>query len=102
MKTVRYFQAAILAAAFTMAGCEDKVNETSFAAIQPGMALHEVESIMGGKGEMETSSGVSIGASGLASSSGGGQTVYVWKQNKKMITVTIAGGKVLDRGKSGF
>lgn len=94
--------ACIMAAALFMGGCEDKVNSTSYAAIQQGMALHEVEKIMGGKGEMEKSSGTSISGAGLGSSSGSGQAVYLWKKDGKIISVTVDNGKVVATGKSGF
>lgn len=102
VKTPIAFPILLVAAALCLGGCEDKINDTSFAQIQPGMALHEVEQLLGGKGEMEKAEGVSIGASGLASSSGAGQAVYVWKKNGKLISVTVEKGKVVSMGRSGF
>jgi hypothetical protein len=103
MKSVSAFPAAfVIAAALFLGGCEDKINDSNFTSIQPGMTLHEVEKLLGGKGEMEKSEGVSIGASGLASSSGSGQAVYLWKNNGKTISVTVVAGKVIATGKNGF
>ncbi|MBX3382694.1 MAG: hypothetical protein KF864_04195 [Phycisphaeraceae bacterium] len=97
---------AALAAAgmlcMSIAGCEDTVNAESYAAIQPGMSLHEVEKIMGGKGTQEEVTGVSISAAGMAGSSRSTQAVYVWKSKGNIISVTVNDGKVLSVSKSGF
>jgi hypothetical protein len=85
-----------------IAGCEDAVNAESYAAIQPGMALHEVEKILGGKGEQEEITGMSISAAGMAGASRSTQAVYVWKSKGNIISVTVVDGKVVALSKSGF
>src|SRR4051812_26450238 len=86
-----------------LAGCEDKITLANFDQIKPGMQLYEVEKILGGKGEMENSTGTDIGASGISSSSKqSSQQVYVWKKGMKTISVTVQNGKVVNYSHDGM
>ncbi len=96
---------ALCASSFLLcSGCEEKINDANFNAITTGMTLSEVEKILGGKGEKQEISGVSISAAGVGGSSrgSGDQYTYVWKDNNKEISVTTQGGKVINKGKAGF
>lgn len=96
---------ALCASSFLLCtGCEEKISDANFNAINTGMTLSEVEKILGGKGERQEISGVSISAAGVGGSSrgSGDQFTYVWKVNNKEISVTTQGGKVISKGKAGF
>lgn len=97
---------ALCASSFLLcSGCEEKISDANFNAINTGMTLSEVEKILGGKGERQEISGVSISGAGIAGSSrgSGDQFTYVWKNNgNKEISVTTQGGKVISKGKAGF
>lgn len=82
-----------------LAGCEDTVTQASFDQIQIGMPLHEVEAIMGGKGELEQVTGTSISGAGIGSTQTAPPNIYKWQKGVKMITVTVKDGKVIDKGK---
>ncbi len=85
-----------------LGGCEDKINESSFSSIKPGMAVYEAEKILGGKGELETSEGMSISGAGIASGSSSTVATYVWKKNGKQISVQVEKGKITSVSKAGF
>jgi len=85
-----------------VAGCEAKISADTYASIQPGMTLHDVERILGGKGERQEVSGVSISGAGIGSSSSSGPEVWVWKASGKEVSVTMSGGKVVSVSKAGF
>lgn len=102
MSKQRWLAVCVAAAAMNMAGCEDKINESSFSQIQPGMDVFTVEKMLGGKGEIETASGMSISGAGIASGSTSSQTTLVWKKNGKQISVVADKGKVVSKGKDGF
>jgi hypothetical protein len=96
---------ALCASSFVLlSGCEEKLNDANFNAINTGMTLSEVEKILGGKGEKQEITGVSISAAGVGGSArgSGDQYTYVWKDNNKEISVTTQGGKVISKGKAGF
>ncbi|MCC6426081.1 MAG: hypothetical protein IT435_04600 [Phycisphaerales bacterium] len=96
---------ALLASAFLLVACENKITMENYNAITTGMTEREVEKIMGGKGEEQVISGVSIGSGGLTSTTSGTgkDKVYIWKKdNAGEITVTFRDGKVIDKGKSGL
>lgn len=101
----RFFAALTLAlAAGFVGGCEEKITQENYQAIKPGMALHDVEQILGSKGEAASSSGMSISGAGIASggSTSSRQSVYIWKKGRKEISVTIEEGKVVTSSKAGF
>jgi hypothetical protein len=82
-----------------LAGCEDTVTQANYDRIQIGMPLHEVEQIMGGKGELESITGTSISGAGIGSTQTAPPNIYKWQKGMKMITVTVRDGKVIDKGK---
>jgi len=101
----RFFAALTLAVvAGFVGGCEEKITQENYLAIKPGMALHEVEQILGSKGEADSASGVSISGAGIASggSTSSRQSNYSWKKGRKEISVVIEGGKVVTSSKAGF
>lgn len=84
-------------------GCENKVTQETYDAIQMGMTQSQVEDLLGGSGEEENIGGVSIGAEGLMSSAKKGpQKTFVWKKDGGMISVTFRDGKVVDKGRMGL
>lgn len=85
-----------------MAGCEEKVSADKFALLSQGMTLHDVEKVMGGKGERQEVSGMSVSAAGVAGGATSTQEIWVWKAGRKEISVTMVGGKVGAIAKSGF
>ncbi|MCX5689482.1 MAG: hypothetical protein NTV94_06805 [Planctomycetota bacterium] len=85
-----------------LGGCEAKVSSETYAQLQPGMTLQDVEKIMGGKGERQEVSGMSISAAGIGSSGGSAQEVWVWKSNRSEISVMMGSGKVVSFSKAGF
>lgn len=85
-----------------LAACEETVTAENYDQIQVDMALHEVESIMGGKGEDITPSGTNISGGGLTSGSNSSEKTYSWRDGSKEITVTVADGKVVRKAKAGL
>jgi hypothetical protein len=85
-----------------LGGCEAQVSSDTYAQLQPGMTLSDVERIMGGKGTRQEVSGVSISAAGIGSSTTAAPEVWVWKNARKEISVTMSGGKVVSFSKAGF
>jgi hypothetical protein len=95
--------ACILAGTCVIAGCEDQLTLANFDKIQTGQAQHEVENLLGGAGERDQATGVSISSGGIASSSGGGsQSTYIWKSKGKEVSVTFQGGKVVNKAQIGL
>lgn len=92
----------VVLAGGSLAGCEAKVSDSTFAMIQPGMTLDDVQRIMESKGERQQVSGTDISGAGIASSSSSGPEVWVWKAGRKEIAVTLAQGKVAAVSKAGF
>ena len=71
--------------------------------IKTGMAVHDVEILLGGKGEMIERGGMGISGGGVASGSGQAtQQLYEWRKGNKIISVTAVNGKVVDKGKQGL
>lgn len=96
----------ILIAALTLlplAGCEDRITQESYDKIKVGMSIDEVNTIMGGKGDLE-SAGMSgeISAGGIMTTQSAPPNIYKWQQGTKIITVTCKDGKVIATGKDGF
>jgi hypothetical protein len=89
--------AAILILSLIMGGCQKtKVTEENFAQIKTGMTLKEVENLLGGKGDDQTSDpGFSIGAAGIQGGNSNPDKVYVWKSKDLQIVVTCKDGKVV-------
>ena len=85
-----------------LGGCEAQVSAETYAKIQPGMTLQDVEKIMGGKGERQEVSGTSISAAGIGSTGSNAPEVWIWKSNRKEVSVTMAAGKVVAISKAGF
>jgi hypothetical protein len=95
--------AAVLMGTLAAAGgCESKVNRDRFDQIQPGMSLGEVERLMGGKGEDDTPSGTSIGASGLSDTKASKRQIFRWSDKNKSIVVTVQDGRVIDKTQEGL
>jgi hypothetical protein len=82
-------------------GCEDKITSESFDQIKVGMQLHEVETILGGKGDPVARGGTDISSGGIASGNAATQQLYEWRKGNKLISVTCVDGKVVDKGKNG-
>ncbi len=91
-------------AAMTLPGCgEDPVCEENYVQLKAGMALHEVEQIMGGAGEKEQMpTGMSISGAGIAGASTNNVDRYIWKSRGAQISVEVRDGKVASVGRSGF
>lgn len=100
----RFLFSICAASALFLSGCNEKINDEGFNAINTGMTLSEVEKVLGGKGEMQETSGVSISGAGIVGSSrgNGDQYTYVWKDGTKEISITTQGGKVINKSKAGF
>jgi len=93
---------ALMLASIAMSGCEAKVTQDSFDQIKTGMTMSEVEGVLGGKGELETTMGGGISAGGIGSTTIVTGSTYKWEHGVKQITVTMKDGKVVDKGKAGF
>jgi hypothetical protein len=86
-----------------LSGCEDKYTQDNYDLIKDGMQLHEVEKIMGGKGDPQEYKGTDISSGGIASGSRApSQQIYQWQHANKIVTVTVVDGKVIGHNKSGF
>lgn len=95
----------VLALALVLAACDAAISQGTYDQIQKGMTLGEVESILGGKGEEQATSGMSIGSGGVVGSTGSSSTkTYVWKAaGRKEVSVTFdADYKVKEKNKTGF
>ncbi|MGH7130732.1 MAG: hypothetical protein ACREJO_02155 [Phycisphaerales bacterium] len=88
----------MLAGALLLAGCNKKLTHVNFDKIQPGMALSDVQKMLG-KGEREEGpGGVNIGATGISGNSGSrGDEVYVWSEGDAEVKITVRDGKVVDK-----
>ncbi len=82
-------------------GCEDKITSDSFDQIKNGMQLHEVETLLGGKGDPVARGGTDISSGGISSGNAATQQLYEWRKGNKLISVTCVDGKVVDKGKNG-
>ncbi len=97
------FASAVFAAALFIAGCEDQLTLANYDKIQSGQQQHEVESLLGGPGERDQTTGMSISAGGIASGSGANsQITYIWKAKGKEVAVVFAGGKVVTKTQRGL
>jgi hypothetical protein len=86
-----------------LAGCEDKITSENYDQIKTGMAVHDVEILLGGKGEMVERGGMSISGGGISTGSGqASQQLYEWHKGNKTISITAVDGKVVDKGKLGL
>lgn len=101
--TKRWF-AALACAAMVLVGCESKMTKANFDKIQKGMTLEQVETILGGSGEEDSSpQGMTINDAGIAGSSRESKDrIYVWKGDGATITVVISGGKVVEARQTGL
>jgi uncharacterized lipoprotein YehR (DUF1307 family) len=92
----------LAAMVLVLSGCKDKLTSDNYDAIQMGVAMHEVEAILG-PGEKQEISGVSISGAGVASSgSNNSQQTYIWKSNGKEIAIIFQDGKVVNKNKAGL
>jgi hypothetical protein len=108
---IRYRGTAVLAAllALAVAGCKQNKNLTraNFDKINSGMALAEVEQILGGPGEQEGGDLAVAEGSGVGGAIGVGDMqsmsaprskdkTYKWGNDTRWIKVTFRDGKVAD------
>ena len=86
------------------AGCENKLTQENFAKIQKGMTMAQVETILGGSGEEDSSpTGMTINEAGVAGTSRESpDRIFVWKWDGATITVTFKDGKVVEARQSGL
>jgi hypothetical protein len=91
-----------LATCVFLQGCEDQLTLANFDQIKTGQAEYEVENLLGGKGERDDTTGVSISAGGIAGSSTNSQLTYIWKAKGKEVSVTFQGGKVVTKSQRGL
>lgn len=92
----------LAAMVLVLPGCKDKITSDNYDAIQMGMAMHEVEAILG-PGEKQEITGVSISGAGVASSgSNNSQQSYIWKNNGKEIAIIFQNDKVVNKSKAGL
>lgn len=85
-----------------VAGCEEKITQEKLVQVLPGMTLDQVEKVLGGKGTRQEVSGMSISGAGIGGTNTSSQEIYVWKENRKEISVTMGGGKVVSVNRAGF
>ncbi len=90
--------------AMVLVGCESKITQENFAKINNGMTLTEVQKILGGAGEEDSSpTGMTISGAGIGGSSReSNEKTYVWKTDGATIIVVIADGKVVDKRQTGL
>ncbi|MGE3109202.1 MAG: hypothetical protein AB7G11_10840 [Phycisphaerales bacterium] len=86
-----------LTAGGTLTGCESKVSKDSFAQINNGMTMHEVEKILGESGTEDSSPpGFEVSGGGIATTKDAPtDKIYVWKGDGVTIVVTFQNGKVV-------
>lgn len=105
---MRRFRSACLTtlmfSVMALAGCESSITRENFARIQKGMTLAEVQTILGGSGEEDSSpAGMTISGAGVAGSSKESkEKTYVWKDGNATIIVTFVDGKVVEARESGL
>jgi hypothetical protein len=86
-----------------LAACEDKLTQENFDKIKVGMQVWEVEHILGGKGELEsTGMNGSISAGGIMTTEAAPPNQYRWTRGPKSITVIANDGKVVSKAKEGW
>jgi hypothetical protein len=83
----------------TQTGCQSKVTKESFAQIDPGMTLEQVEKILGGSGTEDSSpAGLEISGAGAASTKDAPKDkTYVWKGDGVTIVVVFQKGKMVQK-----
>jgi len=96
--------AGVALCAIVVAGWESKLTQSSYDSVQTGMALSEVEALLGGAGELQTAGGYGVDASGLVSGSKSdtSQKVYVWKEGAVQFVVTFKDDKVVTKSQQGL
>ena len=94
---------ACLSVLLFVSGCEDVVTQENFDRITVGMQLWEVEDILGA-GTEETVGGFGISSGGLIGGEPGSSatTTYVWKEERREISVTVKDGEVIGKRKAGL
>lgn len=85
-----------------LCGCEPAIDEQVYAQIKQGMKLSEVEAVMGGKGEREEVSGMSVSGAGIAGETKSSVERYIWKNKGAQISVEVKDGVVMNVGRAGF
>jgi len=96
---------AAITAITVLTACEQKLTDTAYEALTPGMSLSQVERVLGGSGDEDSQGGYGIDASGLGSRSKGtpaNEKTYIWKEKDRLIRVTFRDDKMIDKGRSGF
>lgn len=93
--------ALALAATIILGACAEELTPESFAEIEQGMTMSQVETILGGSGEDQTAGGVGIGATGLEGQQAT-ENVYVWTDGDAQIIVTFRDGKVHQKRQVGL
>jgi len=78
-----------------IAGCGSKVTKSNFDRIKDGMAMDEVEKILG-EGTKQAGGSLSIGGVDLSGD------LYVWEDGGKKITVSFKDGKVVGKVQTGL
>jgi hypothetical protein len=101
----QFLAAVALSGSLFIAGCGDSVTDENFAKINNDMSRKQVEKIMGGEGDEETSGGFGVSSSGLMtgnSTENNPIKTFSWKSGDKMIIVDFRGDKVVNKSKRGF
>ena len=92
---------SLAAAIGPLAGCEEHLTMENYETIADGMTLSEVETILGGSGEDQTTGGVGIGATGLEGQEAT-EAVYVWTEGDRQVIVTFRDAKVHNKRQIGL
>ncbi len=92
--------AFVLAICLLVPACKSKVTKANYDKITDGLALEDVEKILG-KGSKETGDGSNVagqfGVAITAPPTVGGGDVYVWETNTATVRITFKQGKVVHR-----
>lgn len=100
--------AAVLVVGLSLPGCKkSKVGQDTYDKISNGMALNEVQALLGPGEKDESGDGSGVAAQvgvdvGGAERGGKGVTAYVWASGSRTIRVFFVNGKVTNKQKEGF
>jgi hypothetical protein len=94
---------SLMAICALVIGCESKVTADTYDQIQVGMALHEVQAILG-PGEQQSTAGAGIDNSGLVTRNAddNSRATYLWEDDGRQIIVDFENQKVKSKRKTGF
>lgn len=93
-----------------LVGCGSAVSKSNYDKIESGMAIKEVESILG-KGEEQASSSINIPGQSISIPGGGNISTsgmstsaksMVWKDGSKVISIMFSDGKVMGKSQLGL